>query len=550
MSRGSRRTRLPVVVLALSATALAGCGLKPAARSTLSAAGGTVAQQDAGTAGTTSTDTGGAAAGGAGDGSGAGAGGPVAGTGTVTGGGGIATGGTAGTAGGGTSSGGGTATGTTTGGSGTGAGSTGTAPRPGTTTGTTGGTTGKTGSGTATGTRPGSPPAAGGAVAPGQQQAAGGAKVGPNSRVGINDAAKTIDVTIHAPVTGAAPVPSQAFNDASANLFWKTPDHKVFGYQVVAHIVDDEYKPEVARAKCESASRSSFVVVGGAGTDQIQACASDQVLASTNTPYLSAGVTTNGLTGIANYFAISLAYKDQSRAVVANARDRGADFSNCAIVTTQSPNFDDATASAQAAFGPVCKKVNVFRTPKNGSNTDAAQAGQKVAASGATLAYIVLAPTFWIAMLSGVPPTSSIYWVGPGVTFGENQVANIACKQTGNTLKASFLSPYPGLDRAPQGFTASGPSSDPGVADLQMSLYGASEVLYRAMLATGAIQNLTRENLLATLPRFAAQFGPDLSVYPSVNFNGGHFGGTGAWSLVADCGSGTYKTGRPTPYPA
>ena len=44
---------------------------------------------------------------------------------------------------------------------------------------------------------------------------------------------------------------------------------------------------------------------------------------STGTPYLSAGVTTNGLTGLPGYFAVSLTYEQQGELVLRNAKAQG-----------------------------------------------------------------------------------------------------------------------------------------------------------------------------------------------------------------------------------
>jgi hypothetical protein len=75
-----------------------------------------------------------------------------------------------------------------------------------------------------------------------------------------------------------------------------------------------------------------------------------------------------------------------------------------------------------------------------------------------------------------------------------------------------------------------------------MDVYGSSEVVYYGLLAVGSIDKLTRDSLIAAMPHLTASYGPQLDVYPTVNFNGGHFGSTGAWSEKIDCTKQQYVT--------
>ncbi len=568
MSTSLHRRRTTAGVLAIGALVLTGCGLKPGATAQIAGARqNTVGTTTGGTAPTTTTDgtatapTDGSApvtdgtttttvdpATGATVTSGAPAVDPATGAvtnpgiaggapvpGVVSGGGSGSTGSTGSTGTTGTTS--GAKPGTTT------------AAKPGTTTTTTTTTTKKPT--TTTSTKPGSTGTTGSTGGTGTATGPGAAPVAGGSRIGIDDAAKVIHITLHTPITGAAPVPQAAFTDDSVNLFWKDPAHNVFGYKVVADVKDDTYNPTQARVVCEDASRRSFIVIGGAGTDQIQACATDPVLAQSRTPYLSGGVTTNGLSGLSNYFAYSATYRDQSPAVANLAKLQNADLSRCAIVATETSNFDDAAQSAEAAFRAAgCKDLKVFRTDKSGSLQAGSQAGATVGSYNPTTAYVDMAPTFWIGMLSGytgIPANPQ--WVGPGVTMGINTVARTACGASKAALNAAFLSPSPGLEREPAAFAATpGVSSDPTIRDLQMQIYGASEIFYRAFTSVGSLAALTRENFINALPRFRTS---GLSVFPTVDFpaGGGHFGGQGAWGLKADCAAQKYVTVGSAPFP-
>lgn len=370
-------------------------------------------------------------------------------------------------------------------------------------------------------------------------------------RVGIT--ATTINIGIHAPETGAAPIPLQAFA-TGAKLFWE--NHTIFGHHVVMNFMNDQYNPSVARQVCEQLSRSNFLVIGGAGTDQIQACATDPVLAKSHTPYLSAGVTTNGLTGLFNYFAISQSYAAQSPGVytMATGLFPKAAAGKWAIVTENTPNFNDATSSMAAVLAAHHVHYTIIRTPKYYSEQDAISAVNQAHQYGATTVYLDVDPNFWIDMVGAAQ--QQVYapaWVGPGITNGENLVAGPVCGEQPQ-VSAAFLSPFPGLDRQPAGFAGENnppPDTPASERDIEMLIYGFSEIVYRAMLSVGSIANLTRDNFIAAMPHFAANYnasaptnvsaGP-LTVSPNLNFNGGHFGGTGSWELELSCTAQEYVT--------
>jgi len=402
---------------------------------------------------------------------------------------------------------------------------------------------GGSGSGSAassTGTVPGGGTGGGGA---GGGSASGG---GAYETVGISS--NTINIGIHAPATGAAPVPLQAFQTGT-KLFWE--NHTVFGHQVVMNFMDDQYNPSVARQVCESLSRSNFLVIGGAGTDQIQACATDPFLAQSHTPYLSDGVTTNGLNALPYYFAISQSYAAQSPEVYSMVGQLyPADQKKIwAVVTENTPNFADAQASIDTVLNqngvPYCN----IPTPKYYSQQDAATAVTTAHSSchggSASVVYLDVDPNFWIDMVGAAQASLfSPDWVGPGLTNGEDLVAAPVCGESTST-KASFLSPFPGLDRQPAGFQAESnpaPDSTASSRDIEMDVYGVSEIVYQALLSVGSIQNLTRDNFIAAMGRFSGTYSSPFTVYRGINFNGGHFGGLGMWEEQLNCGSQQYTT--------
>jgi hypothetical protein len=445
----------------------------------------------------------------------------------------------------------------------TGSGGTGSLGEPGTTTGGTGagaatgsgglgaGTGTGTGSGTGTGTGTGAGSGAGTATGSGTGTGTGGGSSGGSlsnakyETVGIS--AKQITLGLHAPQTGAAPVPLQAFQTGT-KLFWE--NHTVFGRKVVVNFFDDQYNPSVARQRCEALSRNSFFVIGGAGTDQIQACATDPVLRASHTPYVSVGVTTNGLTNLPYYYAVTQTYAAQMPEVwtMANQLYPTNAKGKWAIVTEDTPNFEDVTNAAVNLLKAHHIAYKVIRAPKAGSAGQAAAVVNQAAAftgrSGGTV-FLDVDPNFWINMIAA--SGQSLYspaWVGPGVTQGEDLVAGPVCGVQ-PYIKAAFLSPFMGLDREPKAFKAQNnpkPDDLKTNRDVELLLYGMNEMLYHAMLSVGSIDKLTRDNFIAAMANFKAVHGKDLSVLPTVDFKGGHFGSTGSWIEKLSCSKLEYTT--------
>src|SRR5205085_8932813 len=114
----------------------------------------------------------------------------------------------------------------------------------------------------------------GGAAAGGAAAGGGSTKVIGTTRTGVDK--DKIVVAIHAPVTGAAPLPATSFEKAR-DLYWRyvieTKGEKILGRSKVDVIFkDDRYQPNTAVQACRELASQAFVLVGGGGTDQIQAC--------------------------------------------------------------------------------------------------------------------------------------------------------------------------------------------------------------------------------------------------------------------------------------
>ncbi|MGH9275571.1 MAG: ABC transporter substrate-binding protein, partial [Acidimicrobiales bacterium] len=202
------------------------------------------------------------------------------------------------------------------------------------TTGAAGGTGGTTDGGS-TGGSDGSP-------------AAGSLQLTGSDRTGVSDT--TINLAVHAPVTGAAPLPASSFEKA-ADLYWRyvteIKKEKVLGRSTVrVAFKDDKYTPNTAIQACRELASSSFLLVGAGGTDQIQACA--QFAEQSKVPYLSAGVTEAGLKGLKYYFASSMTYAQQTE-LLAQYVKKTYPGKKVGAIITDTPNFDDAASAWDAA---------------------------------------------------------------------------------------------------------------------------------------------------------------------------------------------------------
>jgi hypothetical protein len=359
----------------------------------------------------------------------------------------------------------------------------------------------------------------------------------------------TIDIGVHAPLTGTGtPFPNNSFQ-AGAATFWKQAGHTVCGRKVIPEFQDDQYTPAHARQVCSSMAKRDFLVVGGGGTDQIQACATEPYIHQNNVPYLSAGVTDNGLTNLSNYFAVSLTYQQQGTLVLKNAQQQGfatpadsnQDSDNIpgakakwAVVTANTINFDGARKGMEAALTAAHIPYKEFRQDQNGNYQGAAtQFGQTLALDGFKTIFMDAAPGYFVFSVAGYykQPGAVGNWVGPGVTYTEITVAQFICQQSGNAITghAYFLAPAPGVDRATSDFKqAYGAKYD----DIEWALWGLSNDLWN--LLKMASNNLTRDNFLNSTEHAVIPSDP----YVPVDFlhHGGHFGGTGAWVQKVNCG--------------
>ena len=395
-----------------------------------------------------------------------------------------------------------------------------------------------------------SAPAPGRSSSPGREQATSGpvpqpsppreALQGAVDRTGVNDT--TIRIGIHAPVTGAAPFPQQAF-EQSDDLYWKflTGKGGVHGRNVEVVFRDDKYNPTSAVQACREMveEQKVFAIIGFAGADQITACA--RYADSVNVPYFSGGVNEDGLAGLNRYFAISQTY-DQQSATLAKLMKNRIQKKKVAIVVIATPSLNNTVRSitSEVLKAGGLQIVRSSRIGKYASDAELLSEAQQLRNSGAEIVYIIAAPIPFIKLATNAQaqayhPT----WVGPGTTNGLAVVAQAGCPSID---QAKFLSPFPQLDAideldpdykpAFRRFVGTNPD------DVGILMWGLNKVIHQMLEATG--RDLSRQSFLKTVTSGRVFHS---NVYPDVSYDSTiRFGAKTAHLLEADCASRSWKT--------
>ncbi|MBW3595158.1 MAG: ABC transporter substrate-binding protein, partial [Actinobacteria bacterium] len=207
----------------------------------------------------------------------------------------------------------------------------------------------------------------------------------------------------------------------------------------------DNYNPSQAVAVCKEMVEQDkvFFLSGAAGTDQIQACA--RYAASVGVPYLSAGVTEIGLTGLPNYFATSMTYPDQAPLLADYLVTKlGAKGEKNGMLYFDTPNFQDAHDAFVKAMAAKGIRLAYDRgVCKCATQTEAQTVVQEMKARGIENVYVLTSPVWWINVL-GASKTQSYtpQWVGVGITMTFDAVARPGCS-SGTINGSKFFSPFP-----------------------------------------------------------------------------------------------------------
>jgi ABC-type branched-subunit amino acid transport system substrate-binding protein len=417
--------------------------------------------------------------------------------------------------------------------------------------GTGSGDLGGTGSGDIGGT--GSGDVGGGETGGGE--GGGGTPEGPNppgaptggSTVGIT--AETIKIGIHAPLTGAAPVPSDSF-DKGKDLYYKWAEslgEDIFGRGVEVVVKNDNYNPSQAVAVCKEMVEKEkvFLLIGGAGTDQIQACA--RYAASVGVPYLSAGVTEVGLTGLPNYFASSMSYPEQGPLLADFlVSELGGKAEKNGMLRFNTPNFQDAHDAFVRGMSEQGAELAYDRSvPKEANTADATAVVQEMSAAGLKNVYVLTSPVWFLQVLRAAAQQNyRPQWIGVGITMTFDTIAAAGCGFNQNIDGAKFFAPFPAwiqsnqfdpdFRKAVQKFYPQKNGGD----DFMWALWSTGKGLWDLLALPG--ENLTRERFMWFLERvrgFKNGIGPELNYSPD-----DHFGANQVHVQQAQCSDRRWHT--------
>lgn len=397
-------------------------------------------------------------------------------------------------------------------------------------------------------------PQTGEPVASGGDTGSGDTGSGDNGETGSEDSgpaptggdatgvtADVIKIGIHAPITGAAPVPSQSFQKGK-DLYWnwlESNDQSINGRTVEVVFRNDNYNPSQAVTACREMVEDEkvFLLVGVAGTDQIQACA--RYAASVGVPYISAGVTQIGLETLPNYFSIWRTYPEQGPLLADLLVDKlGATDEKNGFVWFNTPTFKDGHDSFMAAMDQKGATVEYDKpVPKTAGTSDAQTIATELNQRGIENVHILTSPTFFIQLAqAAVNQGYKPQWVGYGLTKGIDTVANVACRNNRSIDNARFLSPFPAYfdsDKFDQNFRKAG-----GTDDIMLALWGMSKVIGEMLKLPG--KDLSRERFIYEVERAK---NIETGVFPPVGYTpDDHLGGSTMHLLRADCANNRYVT--------
>ncbi|MFP5225945.1 MAG: ABC transporter substrate-binding protein [Actinomycetota bacterium] len=397
-----------------------------------------------------------------------------------------------------------------------------------------------------TGPNPGDDP-----TTPGQPEV----PAGGGDKTGITDT--TITIGIHAPTTGAAPIESVVF-EKGADLYWRwlaKKGQKVLGRDVKVVFRNDEYSPTTAVAVCKKMAedQKAFLLIGGAGTDQINACAG--YAEPRKIPYLSPGVQESGLNSRSNYLAVSMTYQAQMAPLVQllkrvhakksldkyGSLNGGNGKIKVGFIRPNTPNFNDADEALKAAVLAADWEYKAFSVVKEGNSNEAQTVASQLQQQGVDIAVPITAPLFTTNLVinadkNGYKPK----WSGIAITNNVNAMIDTACKGSNPGMEgAIFFSPWPGWKNLVEGkdpeFARAAKELAPSVnnrknGDLLYALWGIMRTIHQMFKAAGP--DVSRESFIST----GRSFSMKSNLFPTLQYSPGNpFGARDTNVLLGGC---------------
>lgn len=266
---------------------------------------------------------------------------------------------------------------------------------------------------------------------------------------------RTIKIGIHAPLTGAAPLPSASV-DKGARVFWRWLRHKgrtLNGRNVAVVIRNDQTNPSTAVAVCKEMVEDNNVFLL-AGTLQSGVPAASHACAryaeSVGVPYIGLGGPQRLLRHFQRYFAITATFRRQARLLADMLVDRlRARRRTNGVVWINEPLSAEAHRAFSRAMETRRADIAYDRsTSSNAGSTVARTIVEEMRLAGVDNVFFLHTPVFFINVLrhannQDLDPT----WTGIGPGIGANdQVPGISCRDGNSIGGARFLSALPAFD--------------------------------------------------------------------------------------------------------
>lgn len=370
--------------------------------------------------------------------------------------------------------------------------------------------------------------------------ASGGAALdGPPDRTGITNS--TIKIGIHAPISGAAAV-STFEQGVGVYSEWAGQIKGLGNRRIEVVYRDDHFDPATARTVCKELVEKEkvFLLIGGAGVDQIKSCA--EYAASAGIPYFSPGVTEGPFRGMQNYFALSETYSQQNVQLGQLIKNQ-IKKNKIGIVLTDSPLLKETADSfkAQAAKNGL-QIVYEGKLAKDAGKNQTDTQVSNLKGKGADVVYALISPTvFGYLVASAKQQSYQPTFTGPGLSVGVNLVATATCppppfpdiRYLSPMVQTDVIDTYD-KDYNPAYRERNGNNGD----DIGILLWGLEKAIRLMMEATGP--EISRQSLIKTLTS-GKTF--TTNVYAPLSYGAvPHWGAKATTLLTIDCSQVRFRT--------
>ena len=363
---------------------------------------------------------------------------------------------------------------------------------------------------------------------------------------------RRIRIGIHAPFTGAVPLPSESIEEG-ARVFWRwlrVKEDPINRRHVRVVMRNDQTNPTMAVAACKEMveERNVFMLVGtlqGGFTSQVEACA--RYAESVGVPYVSVGVNVERFRRFERYFALSQTHPRQARLLADLFADRLRARSEVnGFVYSDSSADRETVAAFERAMARRNVDIDYSRAvSKNAGTSEARLVVEEMRLAGVENVFFHHSPVWFMNVLKQADTQAfRPQWTGidSGATRTD-QVVSTACQSGTSIDGARFLSPLPAyVDRDefdPRHDRAMRRIYNAGGDAVTWLGWGTSKALKRMLAKPG--RRLTRARFERTVERARIRTG----ILPKIRFRpDDHFGGRGIHLLRAECTDRRWHTAR------